>query len=135
MDTDELEQLYLFEDPNSRLGYFPLGVQGEHLYFHANIDNTVGNEIYRIAVDLPSNTQEISNEVSLTFAQIGTNAFRVETDIDSDFNIEVYDLNGRSITNQSVRNNSVIEISFSGMVILKANLESGIETYMKFVSQ
>ncbi|MEL7121421.1 MAG: hypothetical protein AAFO07_18380 [Bacteroidota bacterium] len=135
-ENEELEEIYDFEFGNRDL--HPVGVQDGYLYFFGNLDEdaNTGTAIYRIALDIASNTYELNTTVKeLKFIQIANNSFVVETERDGQFDMEIYNLGGQLIKRQSISNGSIIEIPFSGVAVLKTNLKNAVETHLKVVAK
>lgn len=135
LTTQETEQIFEFQGLPFNDDLYPIGIQGEYFYFYGNLDDALGTEIYRLPVDFTSSTYNINPTKVLDFIQVGTNSFLVETSIEGDFEIEVYNAAGQLIKRQVATNNSTIEVPYAGIIVIAAQIGNGIETHVKIISR
>jgi len=135
MDTEELEQIQELIDLPNNSDLYPIGADGSYLYFYGNLEDGVGTEIYRLPVDINTTTKNTKLESNLSFVQTGLNTFIVETEIKGDFNVEVYSMDGQFLKKQIMSNGQSLDIRYSGLIMIHAEIESSRETYKKVVLQ
>ena len=133
--TQELELIFEFQDLPFNDDLYPIGIQGEYFYFYGNLDSSFGTEIYRLPVDFTSSTEHIDYSDALDFIQTGTNSFLVETSIEGNFELEIFNASGQLIKRQVAANNSTVEIPYTGIVVIAAHLGNAIETHVKVISR
>lgn len=134
INTDELREIEELEDLPANSDLYPLGAQGQFLYFFGKLDNALGIEIYRIELDINTPTQNLDLTSDISLLQMNQNSFQLKTDVPGEFTVDVFSVGGQLIKRQLMSNKAYIEIPYTGLVLISAQQGNVRETQIKYVS-
>ena len=133
--TGETEQIFEFQGLPFNDNLYPIGIQDEHFYFYGNLDDAFGTELYSLPVDFASSVQGITPKNALDFVQVGAQSFLVQTSIEGDFEVDIFNVGGQLIQRQVVANGATLDIPYSGIVVIATYLNNTVETHLKVVTR
>lgn len=107
LETNQLTEVYDYNNNSIEIeSVKPLGVRGGYLYFIYNLDQEVGSELYRIAVDLgTTSTKDVfNNTLDVAVVQNG-NAVQIRDEKNRIISCEIHSTSGQLVYKSKVMSN------------------------------
>lgn len=133
IETGTLTTVHEFDERSRNTNSIkPIGVQNSYLYFVSNLDETVGEELYRIKVNIGlSNTVEPKDQIlEYTLLQRGS-SFEVQMQKSTPIHVRIFNSAGQKMYSRKLHSNQAFSPNIAnGMYILNVVAEDKTHSQM-----
>lgn len=129
LETGSARVIYQFEDlsGNSIDHYYIfdlISIIDNKLYFTANFDKTVGNELYYLDLSTLVSNEEVTSERNSFIRTLG-NGFKIEAPESAPVDVDIYNTEGRIVKRISTYTNTLCELDLPmGIYIINTSVNS-----------
>ncbi len=128
-----MEELVYIEDPESFNVYIePISIVDGELYFFAELDNSVGQEIYKATVELNTSVKDVAANDLLSLEKVNESEYLITYPSPEAISISIYDVTGRLIDSKSLNTNTAFSLPNNGMYLINVKGEMGYNTFKAF---
>lgn len=128
-----IEELVYIEDPESFNVYIePISIVDGELYFFAELDNDVGQEIYKATVELNTSVKDVVANDLLSLERANESEYLIKYPSAKVISLAIYDEAGRLVDYKNISTNTAFRLPSNGMYLINVNGEMGYNTFKAF---
>ncbi len=130
LDDGILDELIRIEQPEA-IGIYiePISIVDGDLYFYADLESAIGQEIYKLTLEVSSHTELTVPETEFVLQNISDRKYTISHSQATDIRLGIYDASGRLVDTHYTATNLTFDLPSQGVYFIKVESTIGNHTF------